>query len=220
MTTIVCVLRSGGDFSPDWVHALRRGCMTWLNAHRFVCLSDLPLGVWAIPLKHSWPGWWAKVEIFRPGLFDGPVMYLDLDTLPVGDLSDLASYTGPMACLNDFYQGRKMIGSGVLLFTPGEHTEAIYEAFKAESERLQSMRGRSDYFYRKFMGEADRVQELFPDQVVTLKPIDGSPDPRKHGPPEGSRLVAAHGRPRFTDPAAGWAHRLWMDRAKGVRRAA
>lgn len=220
MITVACVYRSGGDFTADWVHALRRGVHTWLGPHRFVCLSDEPLGIWSLPLQHSWPGWWAKVELFRPGLFTGVVLYLDLDTLPVGPLDEIASYSGPLACLNDFYQGRKMIGSGVLAWTPGEHTAAIYHAFLEQRDRLSQMRGRSDYFYRPFMADADRFQVLHPGQIVTLKPIDGTPDPKKHGPPEGARLVCGHGRPRLSHPDAGWGHRLWRDRADGLRRAA
>ena len=220
--TVACVLKAGGDFGPRWVDALRRGVNTHLKRHRFVCLTDEDgVGLWGERLAHNWRGWWSKVELFRPGLFNGPVLYLGLDTLPVGDLSDIASYDGPLAVLSDFYQGRKMIGTGVMAWTPGEHTERIYEAFTKDPEGIIGRGGRSDYFYRQHMADADRLQDLYPGQIVTLKPIRGEhPEPIKHGPPEGARLVAAHGRPRFTSPAAGWAHGLWSGRACGIRRAA
>lgn len=220
--TVVTVLKTGGDFTPAWVDALRRGVNIWLKGHRFVCLTDdARVGIWGEPLRHGWKGWWSKAELFRPGLFTGPCLYLDLDTLPVGDLSDLASYSGPLAVLSDFYQGRKMIGTGVMAWTPGEHTERIYRAFCDDAESIMSQGGRSDYFYKRFMGEADRLQSFFPGQVVSMKPIRGEyPEPVKHGAPEGARLVCGHGRPRLSDSQAGWAHRLWVGRTEGVRRVA
>lgn len=220
--TVACVLRSGGDFGPRWVDALRRGVNTHLKRHRFVCLTDDDgVGLWGERLAHGFQGWWSKVELFRPGLLTGRVLYLDLDTLPVGDLSEIAAYDGPLAVLSDFYQGSKMIGTGVMAWTPGEHTERIYRAFTEDAEGIMGRGGRSDHFYRRHMGDVDRLQSLFPGQIVTLKPIHGEhPDPKQHGPPEGARLVCGHGRPRLSDPAAGWAHRLWRDRANGQRRAA
>ncbi len=32
--------------------------------HRFVCLSDVDVPCERIFLKHGWPGWWSKVELF------------------------------------------------------------------------------------------------------------------------------------------------------------
>lgn len=40
-----------------------------------------------LPLKHDIPGWWSKIEAFG---IQGPVLYLDLDTVIVGDLTPLA----------------------------------------------------------------------------------------------------------------------------------
>lgn len=202
MITVATVLKSGGVYTPDWVYALKRGLSRHLSDFRFACLTDMPglPPIWTYPLAHGWPGWWSKVEAFRPALFDGPVLYLDLDTLPVGALSDIASYRGPFAMLNDFYQGRKQVASGAMAWTPGPHTEAIYHAFCRERS---IPRGRSDHWYQKHTPKADRLQDLYPGQIVSLK---------KHarkGPPEGARLVCGHGNPRLSEAAAGWAHREW-----------
>jgi hypothetical protein len=160
--------------------------------------------VYTQPLIHDWPGWWSKIEIWRPGLFDGPTLYLDLDTLPVGDLSDILSYRGPFAMLNDFFQGRKLAASGIMAWTPGPHTEAIYEAMCREPKIPN---GRSDHWYARHAPEPDRLQELYPGQFVSLK-REG-----RDGPPENARAVCGHGRPRLSDPKAGWAHRVWRERA-------
>ena len=47
----------------------------------FHCLSNVKLPIATIPLKHNWIGWWSKVELFRPNLFNGSVFYPDLDII-------------------------------------------------------------------------------------------------------------------------------------------
>ena len=209
MITVACVLKSGGDYSPEWVYALKRG----LNRHlpepfRFVCLTDMAgiPPVWAVSLVHGWRGWFSKLELFRPGLFEGPVLYIDLDTLPVGDLTELASYRGPFGMLSDFYQPR-MAASGVMAWTPGPHTEAIYHAFTKVTKRPA---GRSDYWYAKNAPVPERLQTLYPGQLVSFKAH------ARKGPPAGARLVCGHGQPRYSDPKAGWAHREWVSLARAA----
>ena len=213
--TILTVLRSGGPvYDQSWVIALQRGIREHLSSqYDFACLTDLHdlniLGVRTIPLKNDWPGWWSKVEMFSPdNPFAGPVLYMDLDTLPIGPLDDLAAYTGPLATLSDFYQLKEM-ASGVLAFTPNKRTAGIYQKFaKNAKEIMRRHTGRSDHWYRKVMGRTARLQDLFPRQIVSLKVH------AKHGAPGGSRLVAGHGRPRLKDRSAGWAHEVWKRRVR------
>jgi hypothetical protein len=211
MKTVACVLRSGGVYGPAWVRALWRGIRENLDSAELVCLTDLRfriLGVETIPLRYGWPGWWSKLELYREGLFAGPVTYVDLDSLPVGPLEDLCSLKSDYAALSDFYQPREM-ASGVVCFTPGKKTEELFERFLEDPAGIiKKHPGRSDHWYRKVLGKIDRVQELVPGQVVSFK------SHAKNGTPPGARLVCGHGRPRFSDPSAGWAHILWKKRAK------
>jgi hypothetical protein len=160
-----------------------------------------------VPLLHDWPGWWSKVEVFRlPGL----VLYLDLDTLPVGDLSRFGGYRGRLAVLSGFYRP-EIVASGVMLFEGGPHTAAIYDAFRADPERImREHRPRSDYWYAKVMHAPDRLQTLYPGALVSYKRH------ARRGIPDGASLVCGHGRPRFDDPATGWAHALWTKRASAM----
>jgi len=84
----LCVLRSGGKYLPEHVQRLAAqlpGLGLW-------CLSDVAVpGVPTPPLRHPWPGWWAKLELFRADL-KGDLLYLDLDSEIVGDLSRLTDY--------------------------------------------------------------------------------------------------------------------------------
>lgn len=224
MTTIACVLRSGGIYGPEWVYAVAMGVLNNLAnktpRFRFACCSDygeadlvageiLPGQASCypqlIPLEHDLPGWWSKLELFRPGLFDGPVLYLDLDTLVTGDLTDLLAYRGDFAMLSGFYRPN-LAESGVMAWTPGPHTDAIWEAFMRNPEHAMKTVKRDGLFISRHV-ECERLQELFPDQIVSLKV-----HARRACPPN-ARLVCCHGRPKLHEPAAGWAHERWTELA-------
>jgi hypothetical protein len=84
MINVACVLKSGGKVGYDasWVEKLQRGVARNLSIpHRFVCLSDCDVPCERIALDHSGKGFWSKIQLFRSGLFSGPVLYLDLDTV-------------------------------------------------------------------------------------------------------------------------------------------
>lgn len=93
--TVACVLRASRDFRPEQVARLYAGVRKhWTGALDFVCLTDTPVGVPGveeIPLGHPWPGYWAKLALFEPGVLAGPVLYFDLDTMIVGPLTDIAA---------------------------------------------------------------------------------------------------------------------------------
>jgi len=97
MITFVCVLRIDEDlrkkqpvpYDKEWVNKLYRAVQrNYKNPFRFVCLSNVDTDVETIPLVTDWKGWWSKVELFRPGLFNGPVVYFDLDVLLCKDFSN------------------------------------------------------------------------------------------------------------------------------------
>lgn len=92
MLDVVCVLRSGGKvgYCADWVHRLQRAVDRNLTLpHRFVCLTDTPVECESIPLAHDHEGFWSKLELFRPGLFAGPTLYIDLDTVICNNINDV-----------------------------------------------------------------------------------------------------------------------------------
>lgn len=213
MSTIVaCVYRTGGNvYTREWVYALKRALDVHLPRVLFRVLTDDPAisPLWRVPLEHGWPGWWSKIELFRPGVFPpgARVLYLDLDTLIVGSLADLAAYDGPFAMLSDFYQPAKA-ASGVMAWRVGSGEHVLYEQLVRGG--VTNAPSRSDPYYRKVLG--NRIvflQDRFPGQIVSYKKH------ARNGPPKGARLVCGHGRPRFNDRAAGWAHDQWRSLAMG-----
>lgn len=185
---------------------MKRGLSRHLTNYRFVCLTDDPAvePYWRVPLQHDFPGWWSKLELFRPGLFSGPVLYLDLDTLITGDLSDIAGYRGPFAIARDFYQPTRG-QSCVMAWTPNAETARIWARFMEDPKgHMRRIKATGDQaFINECLPNAVRLQDLFPDQIVSYKVH------AQAGPPDGARLVCGHGEPRFSSPRAGWAHKAW-----------
>lgn len=195
--TVALVLRSGGVYTPLWVQRLA----AQIRAHhdvRVVCLSDVDVpGVETIRLLHDWPGWWAKVELFRPGLFDGPVLYFDLDTVILGPFDDLLAYDGRMAMLSDFYRPA-LAASGVMAWTPNVSTDGIYK--RISSNDMQALRA-DDRWYRLRMPNVDRIQDLYPGLCVSWKVCGGQV-------PVDARILCFHGNPKQHN-VGGWVQQLW-----------
>jgi hypothetical protein len=104
MLTVACVLRSGGRYDAEWVARLQRGVERHLTLpHRFVALSDVPVPCERIPLRHDWPGWWSKLNLFSE-FRDGPTLYFDLDTVVVGSLDAIAAYPHRFTMAHEFYR--------------------------------------------------------------------------------------------------------------------
>jgi hypothetical protein len=91
VATVVTVLRSGGDFLPWHVQMMQRKVEYYSPpGTRFVCLSDIRVpGVECIALEKGWPGWWSKMELFRPDLDLGEFVFTDLDNVILGSLEHI-----------------------------------------------------------------------------------------------------------------------------------
>jgi hypothetical protein len=218
--TVACVLRSGGLYDARWVQALKVQLERHLPpapdqaAHRFVCLSDLPVaGVEVLLLRHDWPGWWAKIELFRFGLFDGPVLYLDLDTLAIGDLSDLGAWRGGFAALRN-WNSPDGLGSGVMAWSPSPNTASIYERFAVDPQRvMDGWRDGDQAFIGDVLGtgpEIVRLQDLLPGQIASYKL-----DHCHTQAPAGTRLCVFHGKPKPHN-CGGWAQAAWEAALRGA----
>lgn len=129
--TVACVFRRSADYTPEYVHKLRDMVARHLHApHHFVCLTNEKVGVETIPLVTKWPGWWAKLELFRPRLFNGPVLYMDLDTVIVGDITDIALAKYDFAaCTNWKGDRHDVISSAVMAWDGTVDHSNIFSTF-------------------------------------------------------------------------------------------
>ena len=197
MLTVACVLKSGGIYDATWVARLRDGVARHLPVeHRFVCLSDVDVPCERIPLEHDWPGWWSKIELLK---LQGPMLFFDLDTAIVGDLSDIAQKATPhsgIVMLQDFYR-RKGFGSGVMAWGGAFDGLAWKRAFVRRAEEYQrelGSRGDQGYLEDCFQYAFVPVwQDLLPGQIVSYKVHC------RNGIPPDARVVCLHGLPKFGD---------------------
>lgn len=202
LLTVACVLKSGGAYDATWVERLQAGVARHLSApYRFICLSDVEVACERIPLRHDWPGWWSKLEMFR---LEGPVLYLDLDTAVVGDLCDIAEQaTRPeFTALRGFYS-EAWVGSGLMAWNIG--LRHLYEKFAAGADGyIAKYRTRGDQaFIMDHEPNIVRWQDRLPGQIVSYKAhVRARQNARESGDgaiPSNARVVCLHGVPKFYD---------------------
>jgi len=173
---VVTVLRSGGEYEPKHVLAMQRQVAQWAPDAMYECLSDIDIpGVKCTPLRHSWPGWWAKLELFRPDI-EGGYLYTDLDNVIVGPIDDMfrTRYT------------TQATGWNALMYVPRDDHEFALNARRAYREfKLDQDRGALETFRQKFksaepfvpFGDAgfmnqyvsgEAWEEVLPGQVVNI----------------------------------------------------
>lgn len=199
--TVACVLRSGGQYSAWHVAGLRAQVAHWLPAARFVCLSDVPVDCERVPLERDWPGWWAKVELFRH--FKGRTLYLDLDSVIVGDPAPLV--TGEFLMVRNWLLP-DLFTSAVMSWN-GDYSH-IADAFVDEAERVMDA-----YVTRDQWGDqawiAERAGDVrgFPVGEIESYRLQLR---RRHRamPSNGTRIVAFNAtHPPWRGPD--WAKRWW-----------
>lgn len=194
--TVVTVLRSGREYRPEHVDALRSQVSAHLRLpYRFVCLADVPCGGFADePLLHDWPGWWSKIELFRPGLFAGPVLYLDLDTVITGAIDDMAM--GHKFTVLENFWTPGLIGSALMAWDGTADLSPIYHAFCADPEGAMAAYvtrdkfGDQGFIDRHTPVRPERWQDRVPGRVVSY---------RKHclgGVPAGASVICFGGKAR------------------------
>ena len=210
MFTVICVMKSGGIYDASWVRKLRDAVARNVSIpYKFVCLSDVDVPCERIPLKHDWPGWWAKIELFRPRVITEPTLYLDLDTAITGSLDGIAELQSDFATIRSFADPH-MIGSGLMWFRKVPHQ--IYEkfvkqpdAYIAHHERNQSGAYIGDQgFINDVLGrKADVLTDLFAG-ITSYKLHHKS----KLLP--GTSIVCFPGTPKPTEVKDEWLLEAWQ----------
>ena len=208
--TVVCVYKTGGDFTEDYVINLRNAVGRHLKGgHRFICLSDEKRvgNVETQPLTEGWPGWWSKLELFKDQFEEGPIIYLDLDTLVTGDFSALAQLESTFTMIKGFRQTDRR-GSGIMAW----HSDMsfLFEEFKAQATRLLgTVKDPKALWDQIFILRELRKRDIEPDVVQKHVKVASYKNHCKGGLPEGTQLVCFHGKPRPSDVQDDWVVKEW-----------
>lgn len=203
----VCV---GDKYTHDYVYRLRSMVARHLTLdHTFHCITEHAIpGIDCIPRRDDWSAWWAKIELFRPGM-TGPFLYLDLDMLVIRSLDWIADYVGKSFCAVENWGSRTRegplyvdeISSALMIWNGDGTTDRIYQNFsEADILRLHP-HGDQTYVSEQMRGS------------VTLIPQSLMCSFKRHcanGPPEGASIVAFHGRPRPHEVTDEWVRTAWQ----------
>jgi len=183
---VICVLKSGGDFKPSHVRALKD------QLPDLVCLSDIEIdGVKTIKLVNDLPGWWAKINLFDPRQIEGDILYFDLDTVILGNIDYLYNLDHSYG-LNDLYKVSPL-ETGVLYIKERDKA-TIFAGFNQRYTR--KLRGDGE-FVRKFDHLFKRFQNDFPGKISSYKA-----DIRKGKPL--TDIICFHGKPRPWEVNEDW----------------
>ena len=129
--TVICVLRSSPEYDASWVEKLKNGVERNMTVpHVFKCLSDVEVPCERIPMVEDWPGWWSKIELFRPGVITGKTLYLDLDTVILSNIDHLTNFKHDFAMMRNL-NAPYMPGSAVMWFGKPPSSE-VYDRFKKD----------------------------------------------------------------------------------------
>jgi len=144
-------------------------------------------------------GWWNKLYLFKEGVLEGRVLFLDLDTVIVGSLDRFAKYEGRLAILRDFYR-EDGFGSGVMMWDATQNTD-IWDSYVRAG--CPNIRRGDQMWVQHVRPDADILQDLFPDAFVSFKAhaMDSLPD--------GASVVCYHGKPRPHEVDNEWMQEHW-----------
>ena len=181
--------------------------------HRFLCLTDQPDQVGFDIAAFGLQGWWAKVLLFSPEIRGaGRCLYLDLDTIIVGDLTPLAEWSGDFGICENFTRlaGNTewpcRYGSCAMVFADGWGDE-VWQRFWSDAPEIMERCPRGDQqAIEELVPDAGLLQHYLPAGFFT-----GYRDLPEHKtqPPAGASVIVFGGANRPHNCDIAWAREAW-----------
>lgn len=182
MLTVFCVYY-GNKYHKGYVYALRDMVKKYLTLeHEFVCITtDRFDGITTIKPFVPYHGWWSKLNLFAPRMATGPSIYIDLDTVIIGNIDYLMDYTQTFSAPANWAQsGHGGIQSSVMCWA-GNWTEPLDKIkWPDDSE--------------KFWGDQEYLTNLLDDNWQKIPFICSYKYHCREGLPD-SRIICFHGKP-------------------------
>lgn len=187
--TVVCAYMEGGGFTPEYIARLRD------NVAEF-CKTDYKFDV-VTPtrkLPPKAPGFWIKLELFKRDRFNGPVVYLDLDTILVNDVTDIFTYPHKFTMGTDWSK-RNGPNSTFMAWDGTQdlsHLDIPVDGALIRKYGRGGKWGDQWFIYENVGVPVTSIEEIFPGALVSYK--FGVRRKGVHG-----KIVAFHGTPRPHD---------------------
>jgi hypothetical protein len=212
MLTVWCVWwRDPADpdkYSAYYVKRLKRTVAENLDRpHRFVCITSERIdGVETMPPAVEWPGWWQKIQLWSPGICDAYNLYLDLDVVITGDLTELVkAHEGHALAmpLNWAQSGHGGCQSSVMLWRQCQANLPIWKDFNPDWIHWPP---KQPWIY---YGDQEWITRLRDTGRITVVPINAEwiKSYKYHcreGLPQDCRIAVFHGEPKPAQVKASW----------------
>lgn len=171
--TFACV-RVGTKYGPEYVERLRNGIENhYRRGFSIVCLTDQPQEIDGVVNAQingdRFPGWWSKMGWFLPNIRGlKRTIYLDLDTVIVGDLTPLVDLDVEFGICRNFSRDVSpsypcRYGSCVMTFAP-TFGHDIANQFFADPKKWMSIGHRygDQYVIERLHPNATLLQDVLP----------------------------------------------------------
>ena len=225
MYNVVC-LKWGDKFTPEYVNRLFYGVRRNTTVpFTFHCFTEDSTGldpeIQIQPLKHpEIQGWWQKLYLFSDEVdIDGRVLFIDLDTLIVGNIDLYVVHGSGFAVMQDLWQKGKNVSSALMNFETHKHKH-IWDSFVADPKAaIRSLHPHGDQKWIQKHPDAKIFwPTMYPNEIVSFKS-----DCRGGIPPK-AKIICYHGKPsiiesmtirtnvqRFVIPPTPWVAEYWKD---------
>lgn len=243
LVNIVC-LKWGNKYPAEYVNRLYRMTKRQITRpFRFVCLTDNAddivggVEIKPIALDPQLHGWWYKLQLFQPQLFDlqGATLFIDLDVVIVNNMDALFDYQPERFCIIRDLQAGKVYNSSVFRLNIGQFPQVWQEFQKDKITIVERLHGDQDW-----ISECISDAAVWPsDWVVSFKKQCNARARHSLGAlgrwlrkagllkttgeaqfPDGAKIVYFHGKPDPDDVAdkhygmwkkAPWIRQAWND---------
>jgi alpha-N-acetylglucosamine transferase len=109
-------------YDSSWVEKLQNSIKRNVTLpYKFICLSDVDVPCNRIVLENDGPGFWAKMQLFKPNLFNGPVLYIDLDTVICKNIDEIILQCNGKNFIM-WLESDKNVHSSALMYWEGDYS--------------------------------------------------------------------------------------------------
>jgi hypothetical protein len=210
---VACVLKSGGDYTIEYVKKLKNMVMRNTSVKfDFLCFTDLNIPkeiCKSIRLLNYWKGWWSKIELFNPnGIHSKRMVYFDLDTVITENIDELFSIDSDFIALKPWNERNRMNGlcaSGMMSWMNDGKLSFIYDKFDYISIN-KYLHGDQEYI-------SDMLKKNNKEPLFFQDLIDGIYSYKRNcrdSLPHDAKIVCFHGKPRLHNIKDKWVVDNWV----------
>lgn len=214
---IVACVNVGKKYPPVFVDRLYSMVRRHLGyQYEFVCITDAPRNYEDLPIRvvapeKSWPGWWAKFNLFSEACIPaGPhVLFFDLDLVILNSINCFIDCTVDTMTPPPILRMLQNFPSGI---GHAPHNSSIMAWRQGEANRVIWKKFTPDWINRTH-GDQEVISQLADE--VTEWPTDWALSYKCHFkgrnivPPPECRVVVFHGEFGPGDVPEQWAHDAW-----------